>query len=176
MVLGRKTGERWCEPRRKPGIGNIPAGIGASYHRVMQIGGITANFKNYASTLRKKLHRITNRASLRWLDLTGFGISAFLSTGIWLGFDFEDLLQHVVRCADQAVAGTLPVKFLNALQIDLPDLLPRDNGFAAHYTSALLKESTAGDHTDHHPTAKPAAHRADPDNNRCLPDGKGHHS
>jgi hypothetical protein len=85
MVLGRKTGEKWCEPRRRPGVGNIPAGIEASYQRVMRIGGVTASFANYASTLRKKLHRTTNRASLRWLDMTGFGISAFLSTGIWLG-------------------------------------------------------------------------------------------
>jgi hypothetical protein len=125
VVLGRKVAERNAPARRKRGVGTIPAGRLASYERAWHLNGNTASFKGFRTTLRKKLGRLTDPEALLWLAATSHGIAAFLSTGYLLGGDFEQLLRHVVVCADRATAGTLPVHFLDALTFGSPDLLTK---------------------------------------------------
>jgi hypothetical protein len=128
LVLGRKVDERPAPARRKRGIGTIPPGRLATYERAWHLNSITANFAGFRTTLRKKLRRIKDDPeAMLWLNATAHGIAAFLSTGYLLGFDFEQLLRHVVVCADRATAGTLPMHFLDALDFDLPELVTNDN-------------------------------------------------
>jgi hypothetical protein len=133
VVLGRKVAERNAPARRKRGVGMIPAGRLASYERAWHLNGNTASFKGFRTTLRKKLRRLTDPEALLWLAATSHGIAAFLSTGYLLGGDFEELLGHVVVCADCATAGTLPVHFLDALNFGSPDLLTKDSALEEVY-------------------------------------------
>ena len=67
------------------------------------------------------------RAIRRERFTTAHGIAAFLSTGYLLGFDSEQLLAHVIVCADRATSGTLPMPFLDALDFNTPELVTKDN-------------------------------------------------
>ena len=125
LVLGKKTDEAWREERHKRGVGYIAAGIESTYRRATRLGGTSADFRNFASTLRKKLRRIDDEATLRWLDLTAQGVGDFLIDASKV-FDFEGLLRYVLACAERAPAERLPTNFLKMLIDDLPpDLIPQ---------------------------------------------------
>jgi hypothetical protein len=126
FLLGKKVDEHLTLPRRKPGVGTMPGGRLAAYERAWHLNSISASFGSFRSTLKKKARRISDDAARLWLAANAQGIAVFLSTGYLLGYDLEQLVGHVVVCADRAVAGTLPVQFLDALTFDpLPQLLPR---------------------------------------------------
>lgn len=127
LVLGRKIDEHNALPRRQRGIGTIPAGRLATYERAWHLNANSASFQGFRTTLRKKLGRLTDQKARLWLAATSRGISVFLSTGYLLGFDFEQLLRHVIVSADRATAGTLPMPFLDALGFEPPELVTKDN-------------------------------------------------
>jgi hypothetical protein len=128
LVLGRKVDEQHAPARREPGVGMIPAGRLATYRRAWHLNSYTASLKGFRTTLRKKLRRIEDDPEARlWLAVTARGIAAFLSTGYLLGFDTEQLLAHVIVCADRATSGTLPMPFLDALDFDMPELVTKDD-------------------------------------------------
>jgi hypothetical protein len=128
LLLGKKIEERPAPARRKPGVGLIPAGRLATYDRVVRhILSPTASFRSFGSTLKKKARRISrddDREAQLWLAAMARGIAAFLQTGYALDYDLEQLAGHVITCADLAVAGTLPVQFLDALTFE-PLLIPQ---------------------------------------------------
>ena len=127
MVLGRKIDEREVPARPKPGVGTVRAGRWATYERAWHLNSTSASFKGFRTTMRQKSHRIADPEAQIWLTAMAHGIAAFLRTGYLLDFDFEQLLGHVVVCADRATAGTLPLPFLAALNFDQPELLTKDN-------------------------------------------------
>src|SRR5229473_2935306 len=127
LVLGRKIDEHDALPRRQCGIGMIPAGRLATYERAWHLNANSASFKGFRTTLKQKLHRIEEPKARFWLTANSRGITVFLSTGYLLGFDFEQLVAHVVVCADRATAGTLPIPFLDALDFGLPELVTKDS-------------------------------------------------
>jgi hypothetical protein len=128
LVLGRKISEHQTPARPRRGVGTIPPGRQADYERAWHLNTTSASFKGFRTTLRKKLHRIEDDSeAMLWLAATARGIAAFLSTGYLLDFDAEQLLMHVVVCADRATSGTLPVPFLFALNFDMPELVTKDN-------------------------------------------------
>jgi hypothetical protein len=129
LVLGKKTNETWREDRHRRGVGFIRAGVERTYHRATRLGGTSADFRNYASTLRKKMRRIDDEAALRWLDLTAHGVGNFLVGGSGV-CEFEEMLRYVLACAEQTPPETLPLKFLTMLRDNLPppDLFPQVRG------------------------------------------------
>jgi hypothetical protein len=128
LVLGRKTSEHDAPARIRPGVGMTPPGRQATYERAWHLNSTTASLAGFRTTLRKKLHRVEGDSeAMLWLKATARGIAAFVSTGYLLGFDAEQLLAHVVVCADRATSGTLPIPFLAALDFDTPELVTKDN-------------------------------------------------
>ena len=84
VVLGRKVAEHDAPLRRKRGVGMIPPGRLTTYERAWHINGSTASFRGFRTTLRKKYGRIKrDRNAMLWLNATGYGIAAFLSTGYY---------------------------------------------------------------------------------------------
>jgi hypothetical protein len=128
LVLGRKVAEHHAPARPRRGIGMVPPGRLATYERAWHLNSNTASLDGFRTTLRKKLHRIeSDPEAMLWLKATAHGIAAFLSTGYLLGFDSEQLLAHVIVCADRATSGTLPMPFLDALDFNTPELVTKDN-------------------------------------------------
>jgi hypothetical protein len=127
-LLGKKVEEHFASSRRRRGVGMVPAGRLATYDRVraQHITTTSASFRNFGSTLKKKARRIRrdDPTSQRWLDLTAHGIAAFLSSGYLLGYDLEQLMEHVIISADRALSGNLPGHFLDALDFDAKNFNP----------------------------------------------------
>jgi hypothetical protein len=138
LLLGKKIEERPALPRRKPGVGLMPAGRLATYDRARTQHMITtsASFRSFGSTLKKKARRISrdnDHEAQLWLAAMARGIAAFLQTGHVLDYDLEQLAGHVIVCADRDIAGALPVQFLDALTFD-PQLLPQVTAPGQAYT------------------------------------------
>jgi hypothetical protein len=115
LVLGRKIGERAAPARRKRGVGQIGAGVLATYERVSRVAETSASILNYARNLKRKAHRAHPEAAA-WLAQAAAVIAAYLHSSVAAGDDFQGVVTRTVDFAKRATAAA-------AQKSALPDYL-----------------------------------------------------